>query len=393
MRAEKRARLLSDRHCGVFAQQCARTVHTRCPQTALTENPHVHADPDSAPPRGQAPTPAAAVGGEEANRNHVARYLHTRWQYARCRFLSARGRLGGTDRMLCMSAPSARTLTRRPWAAYTAVAITAAACVAALLFRGPLLARYWAFRLMHAETPALRSSCLGVLCRLAPSAHGAVKMLLNSRNPADRRDAARVLEWMPGAWARERLLELLRDPDDEVREAAEGALGFRHEDAVIPTLKSYYQCADTNVALSACAVLSYLRTPEAIRVLTGLAGEEADVDRRAGLVDALDSVGTPACVPALLRLLDDHRLCDQPSLVERHLLRVWQRIRTDPRVPALATLATSAPRRQTIAERAAAALRRITGLELPFTSDAPEPQRREYHRVWEEWYLTQGEGE
>jgi len=218
-------------------------------------------------------------------------------------------------------------------------------------------------------------------------------MLLNSRNPADRRDAARVLEWMPGAWARERLLELLRDPDDEVREAAEGALGFRHEDAVIPTLKSYYQCADTNVALSACAVLSYLRTPEAIRVLTGLAGEEADVDRRAGLVDALDSVGTPACVPALLRLLDDHRLCDQPSLVERHLLRVWQRIRTDPRVPALATLATSAPRRQTIAERAAAALRRITGLELPFTSDAPEPQRREYHRVWEEWYLTQGEGE
>jgi len=295
--------------------------------------------------------------------------------------------------MLVMPTPSSRTSSRRPWAAYTAVAITAAACIAALLFRGPLLARYWAFRVMRAETPLLRARCLEVLCALAPSAHWAVTALLNSENPADRRDAAEVLRDMPGAWARERLLELLRDPDDMIREAAEEALIIRHESEVIPTLKSYYQCADIDVALRACDLLVSLRTPEAVRVLTELTYEEADADRRVGLVDALKYVGTPACVPGLLRLLEDDRVSDQPSLVERKVLRAFGRIRADARVPALATLATSAPRRQTIAERAAAALGQITGLELPFRSDAPEPERREYHRRWEEWYLTQSENE
>ena len=45
-------------------------------------------------------------------------------------------------------------------------------------------------------------------------------------------------------------------------------------------------------------------------------------------------------------------------------------------------------RPRTIAERAAAALTRITGVHVPFSSDAPVEQRAAAERQWADWFAN-----
>jgi hypothetical protein len=272
-----------------------------------------------------------------------------------------------------------------PRLAIAAVVLTATACVAALVFRTPLQSRIWAYRLAHATTPAERAAYLGPLCNAGERARWGIAALLADRMPDVRQYGALALQHVKTDWARQRLLALLRDPDEPVRRLAAVGLAIQFDERVIPTLKQYYETGDDDSAAAACLALERLGTPAAVAALAESAPRPADVARRADLIDALEGIGTPACVPALIALLSDDRPCDLPPRSEELTARALQGLAAAgyPRQPA--SLPTTGPRPHTVAERAAAALAQITGLDLPFSSDAPDEERAAAIRQWTQW--------
>ncbi|MFQ5807939.1 MAG: hypothetical protein ACE5I3_15955, partial [Phycisphaerae bacterium] len=121
----------------------------------------------------------------------------------------------------------------------------------------------------------------------------------------------------------------------------------------------------------------------------------ADVGRRAALVDALAGIGTANCAEPLLGLLNDHRSCGVQTRSARLLERIAPLaargglVETPLAEPTSRPLAESSV--QTIAERAAAALARITRLRPPFASALPDAQRADAERVWRDWVAAHRE--
>ena len=158
------------------------------------------------------------------------------------------------------------------------------------------------------------------------------------------------------------------------------------DESVIPTLWALYVSEDAATATAACVALEYLGTSAAIDALTALAGEPAGVSHRAALVDTLAGVGTRDCVPVLLQMLDDHRPCEVPSRADATARRVLAGVQAQGDGAAWSTHTSSRRTPQTLSERAAAALRRITGLAEPFSSAGSPEQQAAARRVWTEWY-------
>jgi HEAT repeat protein len=259
--------------------------------------------------------------------------------------------------------------------ALVAIVLTALACVAALVFRTQLQSRLWAYRIKHDASPAQRAAYLGALCNAGERARWGITALLANRAADVRQYGVLTLQHVKTDWARQRLLELLHDPDVTVRRLAAAGLAIQRDERVIPTLEHFYTAGDEVSATAACLALERLGTAAAIAALDELACEPADVTRRAALIDALEGIGTPACVPALISLLEDHRPCDLPPRSEELASRALEGLAAAgyPREPA--SLPTTAPRPHTVAERAAAALGQITGLSIPFSSEAPDAER------------------
>jgi len=296
------------------------------------------------------------------------------------------------------------------------VLLTALACLAAIIFRTPIRSRYWAGRIAHGTTTPERAMYLTLLCNAGDGGRWGTAVLLEHEDAEIRQLGVVVLHQLDTDWARQRLLRLLEDPDETVRELAALGLAIHADESVIPELKRMYSSSDETVASSACIALGRIATPTAVAALTELAARPAEASRRADLVDALGDIGTPPCVPPLLELLEDHRTCDVPARVSRLALEALRGLRTEaPRalpgwlpapqsndaaasLPIAASLPTSLPLPAsrpalenapgTIAERAAAALARITGLNPPFSSDLPPEQRQQARHQWAAWHAA-----
>ena len=138
--------------------------------------------------------------------------------------------------------------------------------------------------------------------------------------------------------------------------------------------------------------LERLGTPAALTALDELTLQPADVVRRAALVDALTGLSQPACVPPLVRLLSDRRACDLPPRSEETVQRALGVLQASG-YPVQATSApASEPRPQTIAERAAGALGKITGIQASFTPETPEANRTAAERAWLQWLENERSG-
>lgn len=282
----------------------------------------------------------------------------------------------------------ARTLRRLPWTALAAIAFTTAACLAALVCRAPLRYRYWAWRLAGAGSAAQRSAYLAALCNAGPDARWAAAALLADADPAARQYGVLVLHHLRTPWSRARLVERLADPDSGVRHLAAVGLAIHGDEAVIPTLTELYRAGEGPGAATACIALQYLGTPAAVTALAGLAALPAAAESRAALVEALAGVGTPECVPALVALLADHRRCAAAP----HAAEVAQRARTALLARGYAVAAATQPssgQEATVAERAAATLAAITGIEPPFSSGAAEAERAAAAAQWSAWRARQ----
>ena len=180
-----------------------------------------------------------------------------------------------------------RQSPRRPRVAIFVIALTAALCLAALVFRTPIRARYWAWRVERAATPTQRSAYLGALCNAGDRGRWGTGVLLAHKDAEMRQYGVLVLQHVRTEWARERLLECVTDCDPNVQQLAAVGLAIHGDNAVIPTLKRLYQTGDASSATAACVAFEQLGTPAAITALDELAADPADPVRRAALVDAL----------------------------------------------------------------------------------------------------------
>ena len=304
------------------------------------------------------------------------------------------------------------------------VLLTALACLAAIIFRTPIRSRYWAGRIAHGTTTPERAMYLTLLCNAGDGGRWGTAVLLAHEDAEIRQFGVVVLHQLDTDWGRQRLLRLLEDPDETVRELAALGLAIHADESVIPELKRMYSSSDETVASSACVALGRIATPTAVAALTELAGEPVEVSCRAALVDALGEIGTPTCIPPLLELLEDHRTCDVPPRASRLALEALRGLQTEaaralpgwppgpqpddtaasqpiaasgPAVrasslPASRPVPASLPALEnapgTIAERAAAALTRITGLSPPFLSDLPLEQRQQAKQQWAAWHAA-----
>jgi hypothetical protein len=280
------------------------------------------------------------------------------------------------------------------------IALTLLACGAALGFRGALRGRWWAWRISAAGSLAERGAYLGALAGLGGDARWGVAALLASARSDIRQLGVVTLGAIRDDWATARLRALLDDPDDAVRALAAQELARRGDSIAVASLVRLYTAGGDEDAAAACAALERLATRGAIAALSELSDRTVDVPRRAALVDALGGIGDPECAPALLRLLSDHRECALPSRVEKRAAEIIAELRTSGRLPfpvdapesrptaqspPVATTPAPPHRPRTIAERAAAALVRITGLSPAFASDLSEEQRVAAAQQWREW--------
>jgi len=269
------------------------------------------------------------------------------------------------------------------------IAMTLMACLTALMFRTPLRSRYWARQVVQARGMNERAAPLTHLCNAGDAGRWGTETLLTHPDAEIRQFGVAVLQHVRSSWSRRRLLEMLEDPSEGVRELAALGLAIHGDEAIIPQLKRLYTGGDALAASAACIALERLATPNAVAALTALADRPADVARRAALVDALTGIGTAKCAGPLLELLSDHRPCHVQTRAERVLDRLTPVAAEHGLVERPTSKPASQPgvdsASQTLAERAATALARITGLRPPFASDLPEEQREQAARIWRDW--------
>lgn len=265
------------------------------------------------------------------------------------------------------------------------IVVTGAACIAALVFRTPLRSRVWAARLIESNDPAERARYLSALCNAGDAGRWGTAKLLDHETEAVRSAGVIVLQNVRGDWSRGKLVEMLSDTSRNVRELAALGLAIHGDDGVIPRLLEMFAGSDASSVGAACVALERLATPAAIRALTELAASDATVVQRAHLIDALAGIGLPECVPPLTGMLNDHRPCSIPTRSAQLALGALSAAADIPEMMQLATSKPAAPGPATIAERAAEALMRITGLTPPFGSDHSEAERESAARVWSSW--------
>lgn len=271
---------------------------------------------------------------------------------------------------------------RRPSAAQLAIVFTLAACLTALAFRAPLRARYWAWRLSHAATRDERDVYLRLLINAGAQGRWGTLALLTDPRADVRQYGVLILQHVRAPWAQEALLAHLSDTDADVQRLAALGLAWHGDDRVVPALLWHYRTGDTAAATAACLALERLGTHAASEALFELAAEPADVVRRAALVDALAGINRPACGPALLRLLDDHRVCTTPRAADELARRAVAALQAEGQFVQLASRPAMA---ETVAERAADALARLTGVAAEFSSSAPPEQRAAAVAAWQAW--------
>lgn len=180
---------------------------------------------------------------------------------------------------------------------------------------------------------------IGCVQRLVPAAGAAgvnaVLGLLASGKPALRTAALKILLAMPDrvavirhfiqysrqlmGWVRDRALEslrefgpdvlvpaleLLKDPDAEVRSAALTLVSGIHDPRLVPAVQQLLKDPDWWIAIAAADVLGKARDPSSVPVLAEALQRE---DVRWAAVEALGRIGGPQALQALVGLTRDER--------------------------------------------------------------------------------------
>lgn len=194
-----------------------------------------------------------------------------------------------------------------------AIGLTAALCIAALLGRDALYARWWAQRLAQSESPIVRAGYIVRIAGVGNAARWAVSVLGSDEHPDARQSAALIAQQIPGAWATATLLDLAADPDSDVRQVAAVALAQRRDERAIPALQAAFRVGDDVSAGAVALALATLGTGNAALAAAELAYEPARPAQRAALIAALEQLGGSVAVEALRHLAGDARPLADPA--------------------------------------------------------------------------------
>lgn len=273
----------------------------------------------------------------------------------------------------------------RRWLAGALVFVVLAFCVLVVLKRDAVRSRYWAYCLRHADSDSSWQLYASALCNAGAGARWGISVLLEDEASAHRKIGVLALANIDAPWAREALIERLRDPDGEVRMLASVTLGRGDGDlALIERLGDAVRAGSAAAAQAAGLTLARLGTPEALGELRVLAQASLPAGKRAGLIDALELLRQPGCVEPLLGMLGDARPCGQARYADG--------VTRDALAGAVvegAAGGSEPPRARPVDEpvglRAAAALNRISGLAVAYSPEMAPVERAAARRVWQQW--------
>jgi HEAT repeat protein len=105
------------------------------------------------------------------------------------------------------------------------------------------------------------------------------------------------------------LIDVLRDDDPRIRQAACTALGQIGDPAAVPELTKRLWDSASEVRIAACTALGQIGDPAAVPELTKRLRDSASEVRIAACT-ALGQIGDPSAVPALIACLDDEEMTD-----------------------------------------------------------------------------------
>lgn len=134
----------------------------------------------------------------------------------------------------------------------------------------------------------LRCQATGAIAKLGRRAVEPLAAMLTDPDPEIRTVAAGILGDIGGATAVEALVKALRDRDPDVQGAAAGAL-FRMGDLAVDPLIAATKDPDKNVRLYAAGALKYIGDPRAIDALEALA-RNGDAEEKSVAEDAIEKI-------------------------------------------------------------------------------------------------------
>ncbi len=279
------------------------------------------------------------------------------------------------------------------WVSLALLSVSVLVCVAALIWRSEIRARYWAGRIAASDNLQQRAYYLTLLCNAGDSARWGVSYLAARSDPGVRQYAALALQHVEAEWAPAARLRLLQDSDPQIRSLAALALALRGDARIVPLLQEML-AGEPAGAAGACLALERLGGPDAICAIDAALPEVSSPDVRAMLVDALEQIDEPGCVPPLLRLLDDERQSELPGRAETLAREAQSALLSQGVVVAASSPAMDSTRtRRTIAERAAVALTRITGIDGERWAELDAAARAERRERWRDWSERASRGE
>lgn len=265
------------------------------------------------------------------------------------------------------------------------IAVTIAICALALFWRQEIRAHYWALRLSSTYELDMRAAYLTALCNLGSAARGAARRLLAQEDTELRSYGILILQALRDARSRADLLPLLSDPDPALRRLAAVALAAHQHDDVVPALATLLRTSDADTVRTAALTLERLGTPAAVELLARVCTELPTAEARAAAADALGGIGRPEAVPALVALLEDHAAVTSGSAADEAVQKLLGTLALQGWTIMPTTLPATGLPPTTVAERAAVALQRITGLVPPFASSLPTDERGAAQAEWAAW--------
>lgn len=263
--------------------------------------------------------------------------------------------------------------------AYIFATVILLLCVAAFALRDELRGRYWAGRVVSAANVEERAAALDRVCRLGDSGRWGIEYLLAQEDGELRQFGYLALHSCAGEWVKERFYEGLADGHPYVREFA--ALGVAQRTAAgdVDRLEVLIRRGGAVPLIrGSSAALERMGDPEALAALHRLARESLGEEATAAVIDALATLASPESVPVLLERLADQRVCATPPRYEALALDAALAMTASPDVEAQSAM-------RTIADRAGAALARITGIPTvsPGATDSePVPAGPAAWRAW-----------
>lgn len=285
--------------------------------------------------------------------------------------------------------PRRHNARRRKWIAIGAFVVLWAMAVSV---RWEIRTRWWAWRLVEAQSAESRGYYLTCLTSVAERALGAASYLLNRPAAEHRMYGLAILHRCRGERARALLVRAMSDPDQDVRESAALGLAVHHDQAALPTLLAMLQSKQEPTAVAAAVALERIggdRATAALIESIQAAAQNDMVVLRAQAIDSLGILGTRQAVPALIDCLTDERPLTTRPAADRRLDQAIQVLGGDLRKHGLdpdAVRDTAPP--QTIADLAARALSRITGESFGFRSTDPPHRKAAVARMYLRWWET-----